>query len=50
MEQNPIWFTNLLSLVAGLKLLEKEVIVGYANHQMLALACTGVDAIATGAG
>lgn len=48
LEQNPIWFTNLLSLVAGLKLLEKEVIVGYANHQMLALACTGVDAIATG--
>jgi len=48
LEKNPIWFANLLSLVAGLKLLEKEVIVGYANHQMLALACTGVDAIATG--
>lgn len=48
LEKNSIWFANLLSLVAGLKLLEKEVIVGYSNHQMLALACTKVDAIATG--
>lgn len=48
LEKNPTWFANLLSLVAGLKLLEKEVIVGYSNHQMLALACAGVDAIATG--
>lgn len=45
---NSIWFTNLLTLVSGLKLLNKEVIVGYSNHQMLALACTKIDAIATG--
>jgi len=48
LEKNPTWFANLLSLVAGLKLLDKEVIVGYSNHQMLALACTKIDAIATG--
>lgn len=48
LDNNSIWFANLLSLVAGLKLLKKEVVVGYSNHQMLALACTGVNAIATG--
>jgi hypothetical protein len=45
---NPIWLTNLLSLVAGIKRLSKEVVVGYANHQMLSLALAKCDAIAAG--
>ena len=44
----PIWVANLLSLVAGIKRLGKEVIVGYANHQMLPLALAKCDAIAAG--
>lgn len=45
---DPIWMTNLMDLCAGLKLLEKHVIVGYANQQLLALACANVDAVAVG--
>ena len=45
---NPIWLANLLSLVAGIKRLGKEVVVGYANHQMLPLALAKCDAIAAG--
>jgi hypothetical protein len=44
----PIWVANLLSLVAGIKRLGKQVIVGYANHQMLPLALAKCDAIAAG--
>jgi hypothetical protein len=44
----PIWFANLLSLVAGIKRLGKSVVVGYANHQMLPLALAKCDAIAAG--
>jgi hypothetical protein len=44
----PIWIANLLSLVAGIKRLGKEVVVGYANHQMLPLALAKCDAIASG--
>jgi hypothetical protein len=44
----PIWVANLLSLVAGIKRLGKEVVVGYANHQMLPLAMAKCDAIAAG--
>lgn len=44
----PIWIANLLSLVAGIKRIGKEVIVGYANHQMLPLALAKCDAIAAG--
>jgi hypothetical protein len=42
------WMANVLDLVAGLRLKGKKVIVGYCNHQMLALACSGADAIASG--
>lgn len=45
---NPIWFANLLALVAGIKRQGKEVVVGYANHQFLPLALAKCDAIATG--
>lgn len=42
------WMPNVLDLVAGLRLKGKRVVVGYCNHQMLALACAGADAIASG--
>lgn len=45
---DPLWVANLLRLCAGLKLKKKKVLVGYASHQMLSLACAGVDAIASG--
>lgn len=44
----PIWVANLLSLVAGIKRQGKEVVVGYANHQMLPLVLAKCDAIAAG--
>ena len=46
--ENPIWLANLLMLVSGLKREQKKVVVGYANHQGLALACSKCDAIASG--
>jgi len=45
---DPMWLTNLLFLCAGLKQQGKEVVVGYANHQLLALACANIDALASG--
>ncbi|HEY9018631.1 hypothetical protein [Thiomicrospira sp.] len=48
LEKNVIWMENLGLLVAGLKLTNKVVIVGYSNHQMLSLACSNADAIASG--
>lgn len=45
---NPLWISNLLSLVTGIKRLHKKVIVGYANHQMLCLSLANCDAIASG--
>lgn len=44
----PLWLSNLLALVAGIKRLHKKVIVGYASHQMLCLAMAKCDAIASG--
>lgn len=48
LENDSYWLINLALLVAGLKLSNKKVIVGYSNHQMLSLACANVDAIASG--
>lgn len=45
---DPNWLANLLILVSGLKLLGRFILVGYSNHQSLALACANVDAIASG--
>ena len=45
---DPLWMANLLRLCAGLKLKGKQVLVGYASHQLLSLSCAGVDAIASG--
>ncbi|MBI0578616.1 hypothetical protein IEC97_14715 [Neobacillus cucumis] len=46
--ENPLWLSNVLQLCAGLKLLQKEVIYGYANQQMLCLSAAKIDAIASG--
>jgi hypothetical protein len=45
--ENPVWLANLL-IVSGLKLLGRSVLVGYCNHQMLGLAATKADVIASG--
>lgn len=45
---DPNWLANLLILTSGLKLQGRSVVVGYANHQGLALAAANVDAIASG--
>lgn len=42
------WLTNLLDLVASLKVLGKEVIVGYSNHQLLLLSLAKADGICAG--
>lgn len=44
----PLWVSNLLSLVAGIKRQHKKVIVGYASHQLLCLALAKCDAIVSG--
>jgi hypothetical protein len=44
----PGWLANLLILASGLKMLGRSVIVGYGNHQLLALAAANVDAVAAG--
>jgi hypothetical protein len=45
---DPGWLANVLDLVAGLRLKGKSVLVGYCNHQMLALACVGANELASG--
>ena len=45
---NESWLLNLLDFAAGLKLLNKKVILGYANHQFLFMAIAKVDAICSG--
>jgi hypothetical protein len=42
------WLANLLILASGLKLLGREVVVGYCSHQMLCLASANIDTIASG--
>lgn len=46
--EHPVWMSNLLALVAGIKRQQKKVVVGYSNHQMLCLALAKCDAIASG--
>lgn len=45
---HPIWLANAVDLAAGLRRLNKMVIVGYSNQQMLIMACAAVTAIAAG--
>lgn len=46
--QDPVWLANALELAAGLRLLGKTVVVGYANHVLLCLGAASVSAIASG--
>lgn len=46
--QDSIWVANVLELTAGSRLQGKQVILGYCNHQMLAAASAGANAIASG--
>lgn len=46
--QDPVWLANALELAAGLRLLGKAVVVGYANHALLCLGAASVNAIASG--
>ena len=43
----PLWVSNLLSLIAGIKRQHKKTIVGYASHQLLCLSLAKCDAIAS---
>jgi len=45
---SPVWVLNLMKLCSGLTIQGKKVVLGYANHQMLIVACTGAHAIASG--
>ena len=42
------WLANSLDLVAGLRLREKEVLLGYCTHQMLIAGAAAVSRIASG--
>ena len=44
----PLWVSNIMSLVAGIKRQRKKTIVGYASHQLLCMALAKCDAIASG--
>ncbi len=45
---DPKWLANVLDLVAGLRLQDAKVVLGYCNHQMLIAATAKVTAIASG--
>lgn len=45
---DPLWLANILDLVAGLRLHEIQVILGYANHQLLLAAVSGATALCAG--
>lgn len=45
---DPSWLANIADLVAGTRLAGKEIIVGYANHQMLLVAASAATAIVSG--
>lgn len=48
LSDNPAWLGNGLDLVGGFRLQGKEVVVGYANQEMLVMAAAGATAIASG--
>jgi len=45
---DPIWLANGLDLVGGFRLQGKQVVLGYANQEMLIMAAAGASAIASG--
>jgi hypothetical protein len=46
--EDPNWLANVLDIIAGLRIAGKEVILGYANHQLLAAAVAKPTAICSG--
>lgn len=48
LSDNPVWFGNLLILISGLKLSGGQVIVGYGNQQLLAVAPAFADVLCSG--
>ncbi len=48
--EDPVWLCRLMELCADIKCVGKQVIVGYANHQMLLLSVAYADVIAAGKG
>ena len=44
----PLWVSNIMSLAAGIKRQHKKVVIGYASHQLLCMALTKCDAVASG--
>jgi hypothetical protein len=48
LSDNPLWLGNLLILVSGLKLSGGQVIVGYGNQQLLAVAPAFADVLCSG--
>jgi len=46
--EDPIWLANLLDLCAGLRLMGKQVIVGYANHELLCLGAAATNTLCSG--
>lgn len=45
---DPIWVIGMMKLISCLKLLKRQVIVGYSNHQGLVYSLACADAIASG--
>lgn len=45
---DPVWLYHLLDLVAGWRLRDKEVVIGYCNQQMIVSACAAPTAMSTG--
>lgn len=45
---DPLWVIGLLKLLSCLKLAQKQVIVGYSNHQGLVYALSKTDGLASG--
>lgn len=45
---DPMWIARLLDIVAGARLANKSVIIGYCTHQMLIAAAAGATAIGSG--
>ena len=45
---DPNWLANAVDVIAGLRLLPADVVVGYCNHQMLIAAAANATAICSG--
>lgn len=48
LSDNPTWLINGLDVIGGFRLQGKEVMVGYANQELLIAAAAGATAIASG--